>query len=297
MKKSVKITLIVAAVLVGLGLCIAVVGALMGGRISDLRNTYFDGKEWHHGAALDGRYTGGEIHVPAEENITALNIDWVAGDVKIIVTDGEEIVVTEHVDRGIPAEYALQLEADNTLRIRYCGDIWGIAIDMPTKDLTVCLPRTVAENLTAVDLSGVSADFAVDKLTVRESFSFDTTSGRLKTEALTATGAKADVSSVSGKIELDGSFREVKAGSTSGEIDLKLYNTPAVIEVNTVSGEVDVELPADTGFLLDYSTVSGELEYDFPLMMSKDGKYVCGDGACRIEVGTTSGSLSVERLG
>lgn len=294
MKKSVKITLIVAAVLVGLGLCIAVVGALMGGRISDLRNTYYDGREWHHGDALDGSYTGGEIRVPAE-GITALDIDWVAGDVKIMVTDGEEIVVTEHVDRGIPAEYALLLEADDTLRIRYSNDVWGI--DMPEKDLTVLLPRTVAENLTAVDLSGVSADFAVDRLTVRDAFSFDTTSGKLKTEVLTATGAKADVNSVSGDIELDGSFREVKAGSTSGEIDLKLCNGPAAVEVSTVSGEVDVELPAGTGFTLDYSTVSGELEYDFPLTKSKDGKYVCGDGACRIEVGTTSGSLSVERLG
>lgn len=294
MKKSVKITLIVAAVLVGLGLCIAVVGALMGGRISDLRNTYYDGREWHHGDALDGSYTGGEIRVPAED-ITALSIDWVAGDVKIMVTDGEEIVVTEHADRGIPAEYALLLEADNTLRIRYSNDVWGI--DMPEKDLTVLLPRTVAENLTAVDLSGVSADFAVDKLTVRESFSFDTTSGKLKTEVLTATGAKADVNSVSGDIELDGSFREVKAGSTSGEIDLMLRNAPAAVEVSTVSGEVDVELPAGTGFTLDYSTVSGELECDFPLTKSVDGKYVCGDGACRIEVGTTSGSLSVERLG
>ena len=294
MKKSVKITLIVAAVLVGLGLCIAVVGALMGGRISDLRNTYYDGREWHHGDALDGSYTGGEIRVPAED-ITALDIDWVAGDVKIMVTDGEEIVVTEHADHGIPEEYALQLEADNTLRIRYSNDVWGI--DMPEKDLTVLLPRTVAENLTAVDLSGVSADFAVGKLTVRDAFSFDTASGKLKTEALTATGAKADVNSVSGDIELDGSFREVKAGSTSGEIDLKLRNGPAAVEVSTVSGEVDVELPAGTGFTLDYSTVSGELEYDFPLTKSKDGKYVCGDGACRIEVGTTSGSLSVERLG
>ena len=294
MKKSVKITLIVAAVLVGLGLCIAVVGALMGGRISDLRNTYYDGREWHHGDALDGSYTGGEIRVPAED-ITALDIDWVAGDVKIMVTDGEEIVVTEHADRGIPAEYALLLEADNTLRIRYSNDVWGI--DMPEKDLTVLLPRTVAENLTAVDLSGVSADFAVGKLTVRDAFSFDTTSGKLKTEVLTATGAKADVNSVSGDIELDGSFREVKAGSTSGEIDLMLRNAPAAVEVSTVSGEVDVELPAGTGFTLDYSTVSGELEYDFPLTKSKDGKYVCGDGACRMEVGTTSGSLSVERLG
>ena len=294
MKKSVKITLIVAAVLVGLGLCIAVVGALMGGRISDLRNTYYDGREWHHGDALDGSYTGGEIRVPAED-ITALDIDWVAGDVKIMVTDGEEIVVTEHADRGIPAEYALLLEADNTLRIRYSNDVWGI--DMPEKDLTVLLPRTVAENLTAVDLSGVSADFAVDKLTVRESFSFDTTSGKLKTEVLTATGAKADVNSVSGDIELDGSFREVKAGSTSGEIDLMLRNAPAAVEVSTVSGEVDVELPAGTGFTLDYSTVSGELECDFPLTKSVDGKYVCGDGACRMEIGTTSGSLSVERLG
>ena len=294
MKKSVKITLIVAAVLVGLGLCIAVVGALMGGRISDLRNTYYDGREWHHGDALDGSYTGGEIRVPAED-ITALDIDWVAGDVKIMVTDGEEIVVTEHADRGIPAEYALLLEADNTLRIRYSNDVWGI--DMPEKDLTVLLPRTVAENLTAVDLSGVSANFAVGKLTVRDAFSFDTTSGKLEMQSMNAPQAKATVSSVSGKVELDGSFREVKAGSTSGEIDLMLRNAPAAVEVSTVSGEVDVELPAGTGFTLDYSTVSGELECDFPLTKSVDGKYVCGDGACRIEVGTTSGSLSVERLG
>ena len=294
MKKSVKITLIVAAVLVGLGLCIAVVGVLMGGRISDLRNTYYDGREWHHGDALDGSYTGGEIRVPAE-SITALSIDWVAGDVKIMVTDGEEIVVTEHVDRGIPEEYALCVEADNTLRIRYSNDVWGI--DMPEKDLTVLLPRTVAENLTAVDLSGVSADFAVGKLTVRDAFSFDTTSGKLEMQSMNAPQAKATVSSVSGKVELDGSFREVKAGSTSGEIELMLRNAPAAVEVSTVSGEVDVELPAGTGFTLDYSTVSGELECDFPLTQSVDGKYVCGDGACRMEIGTTSGSLSVERLG
>ena len=294
MKKSVKITLLVAAVLVGLGLCIAVVGVLMGGRISDLRNTYYDGREWHHGDALDGSYTGGEIRVPAED-ITALDIDWVAGDVKIMVTDGEEIVVTEHADRGIPAEYALLLEADNTLRIRYSNDVWGI--DMPEKDLTVLLPRTVAENLTAVDLSGVSADFAVGKLTVRDAFSFDTTSGKLEMQSMNAPQAKATVSSVSGNVELDGSFREVKAGSTSGEIDLMLRNAPAAVEVSTVSGEVDVELPAGTGFTLDYSTVSGELECDFPLTKSVDGKYVCGDGACRMEIGTTSGSLSVERLG
>ena len=294
MKKSVKITLLVAAVLVGLGLCIAVVGVLMGGRISDLRNTYYDGREWHHGDALDGSYTGGEIRVPAE-SITALSIDWVAGDVKIMVTDGEEIVVTEHADRGIPEEYALCVETDNTLRIRYSNDVWGI--DMPEKDLTVLLPRTVAENLTAVDLSGVSADFAVGKLTVRDAFSFDTTSGKLEMQSMNAPQAKATVSSVSGNVELDGSFREVKAGSTSGEIDLMLRNAPAAVEVSTVSGEVDVELPAGTGFTLDYSTVSGELECDFPLTKSVDGKYVCGDGACRIEVGTTSGSLSVERLG
>ena len=294
MKKSVKITLLVAAVLVGLGLCIAVVGVLMGGRISDLRNTYYDGREWHHGDALDGSYTGGEIRVPAE-SITALSIDWVAGDVKVVVADGEEIVVTEHVDRGIPEEYALCVEADNTLRIRYSNDVWGI--DMPEKDLTVLLPRTVAENLTAVDRSGVSAEFAGGKLTVRDAFSFDTTSGKLEMQSMNAPQAKATVSSVSGNVELDGSFREVKAGSTSGEIDLMLRNAPAAVEVSTVSGEVDAELPAGTGFTLDYSTVSGELECDFPLTKSVDGKYVCGDGACRMEIGTTSGSLSVERLG
>ena len=42
MKKSVKVTLIVAAVLVGLGLCLAVAGLAMGGRFSDLRNLHLD---------------------------------------------------------------------------------------------------------------------------------------------------------------------------------------------------------------------------------------------------------------
>lgn len=42
MKKSVKVTLIVAAALVGLGLCLAVAGLAMGGRFSDLRNLHLD---------------------------------------------------------------------------------------------------------------------------------------------------------------------------------------------------------------------------------------------------------------
>ena len=224
-------------------------------------------------------------------------------EMKMLIEEYEQLL-----QEADPARLALLAAADvlvdgpfllerRTLDMRFRGSDNQRGIDMPEKDLTVLLPRTVAENLTAVDLSGVSADFAVGKLTVRDAFSFDTTSGKLEMQSMNAPQAKATVSSVSGKVELDGSFREVKAGSTSGEIDLMLRNAPAAVEVSTVSGEVDVELPAGTGFTLDYSTVSGELEYDFPLTKSKDGKYVCGDGACRIEVGTTSGSLSVERLG
>ena len=42
MKKSVKVTLIVAAALVGLGLCLSAAGFAMGGRFSDLRSLRLD---------------------------------------------------------------------------------------------------------------------------------------------------------------------------------------------------------------------------------------------------------------
>ena len=55
---------------------------------------------------------------------------------------------------------------------------------------------------------------------------------------------------------------------------------------------MDLELPRNAGFTLDYSTVSGDLESDFPLTAGG----TCGDGSGSITIETTSGDLKIENL-
>ena len=139
-------------------------------------------------------------------------------------------------------------------------------------------------------MNSVSADFDVAALTVKESLIFDSVSGDLETDFITAD--RAEVNTVSGKIDLDGSFHQVTGGSTSGEVDLALRKCPDKIELTTVSGDVDLELPRNAGFTLDYSTVSGDLESDFPLTAGR----TYGDGSGSITIDTTSGDLKIENL-
>lgn len=302
MKRSVKITLIVAASLVGLGLCLSAVGFLMGGRLSDLRNMRFapaTGQWEQHSTPepTETPYTGSSYTLPEGTEITTLNIDWITGDVTVRVTDNEVVTVEESIGRSGGIAHPMTVASDNgTLQIRYAEREFLGLTDLPEKELTVCLPRTVAEHLTEVRFNSVSADFETDALTVGSSFLFDSTSGDLKTGRITADGADAELNTVSGEIQLDGSFRQVTGGSTSGEYELTLRRCPEKIDLSTVSGKVELELPRSAAFTLRYSTVSGELESDFT--MKRDGKrYICGDGGgCEITVSTTSGDLKAEPI-
>lgn len=299
MKKSVKITLIVAAALVGLGLCLSVAGFAMGGRFNELTNLHLDpatGKweQVNEAGNVVNDYTGSDYALPEGTDVTALDIDWISGEVEILVTSGNAVSLMERMDRGTSPAYAMVVsEQDGVLKVRYVEDEFLTLPNLPAKKLVVHLPREMAENLTEVRLNSVSADFDVDPLTVREKFAFSSVSGDLETDFITAEGVDAEVSTVSGKIDLDGSFRQVNGESTSGELDLKLRTCPEKVSLVTVSGKVDVELPRDAGFTLNYDTVSGDLECDFAAKRSGE-KLICGDGGCEISVSTTSGDLKIE---
>ena len=79
MKKSVKITLIVAAALVGLGLCLSAAGFAMGGRFSELKDLHLDpatGK-WEQQSTrepTENLYAGGD-YISDKTDITILDID------------------------------------------------------------------------------------------------------------------------------------------------------------------------------------------------------------------------------
>ena len=131
---------------------------------------------------------------------------------------------------------------------------------------------------------------------MREKFAFSSVSGDLKTDAITAENVNAEVSTVSGKIELDGSFLRVTGESTSGKIDVKLRNCPEKLNIVTVSGDVELELPDSTNFWLGYDTVSGEIDCEVPVQRDGEHYYRGLSMGCDISISTTSGDLKIERL-
>ena len=302
MKKSIKITLIVAAALVGLGLCLSAAGFAMGGRFNELTNLHLDpatGKweQVNEAGNVVNDYTGSDYALPEGTDITALDIDWVSGEVEILVTSGDAVSLMERVDRGTSPAYAMVVsEQDGVLKVRYVEDELLTLPNLPAKKLVVHLPREMAESLTEVSFSSVSADFDVDPLTVREKFAFSSVSGDLKTDAITAENVNAEVSTVSGKIELDGSFLRVTGESTSGKIEVKLRNCPEKLNIVTVSGDVELELPDSTNFWLGYDTVSGEIDCEVPVQRDGEHYYRGLSMGCDISISTTSGDLKIERL-
>ena len=61
--------------------------------------------------------------------------------------------------------------------------------------------------------------------------------------------------------------------------------------MDTVNGEVDLYLPLDAGFNLDFDSVSGSLYSDFNLYRDGDSRYGYGNGYTSIDVDTVNSDL------
>lgn len=136
-------------------------------------------------------------------------------------------------------------------------------------------------------LSSVSGDIFLSGSCGRTSLG--TTSGKISGE-LSASSLAA--STTSGDVALAGSLGETEVETTSGQVSLTLTAAPRELEVDTLSGDVELFLPENSGFTLDFDTVSGYLDCAFSLLHQK-GDYIAGDGAMELSVETTSGSLRI----
>ena len=69
---------------------------------------------------------------------------------------------------------------------------------------------------------------------------------------------------------------------------------PDQIKANSVSGSVTFQLPANGGFTADVDSLSGSVRGNLDMQKRGDGEYVYGNGDCRIEVDTVSGSVKFD---
>lgn len=175
--------------------------------------------------------------------------------------------------------------------IRWNGNVFdGSDINITVEDsssLTVWLPRSLAENgLDSIAVNVVSAEVDMCGINAKElaltSISGDcTVDGQFE---------NVTVSTTSGEVFFTGSFADGMFNTVSGELCITADAALRSFDANSVSGEVSLSIPANTGFKLKFDTSSGNLRSAF-VVTERGEKYICGDGSVAMKVDTVSGDF------
>ena len=219
--------------------------------------------------------------------VKKLHIEWVSGNVTLKTADQHNVTFRVDGDSALPFSYQL---SGNELDLRYPADnaLWKPA--WGSKNLTVTVPQSWYARETNID--AVSAVVEVDGLSTEE-LKLDTTSGPINASGLCCDQIVA--STVSGNVSLEGTAEELKLDTTSGRCQAELDERVREIELDSVSGELELILPESLGFEAEVDAVSGSFRSDIPTTASSKGVYTCGNGECGISVDTVSGSITIQK--
>lgn len=313
MTKASKTVLIIAVICIALSAALLFVAAILGG--AQLKNNILEGIEteifgFRVDISKDGVTVENENNMfensgdiisdgyetetvfNADEVITALDINWVSGDVSVEI-GGDVVKVHESSKKAINENEAMKCAVKNGVLIIDCYPerVISIGINDSLKNLIVTIPEYYVQRIDTISVSTVSADVNIGAFTMNE-LDIDTTSGKILLSGAYAN--KAELETVSGNIAASDNcrFDSFTAETTSGNIKLKPEMLPRETEIDTVSGEIEILTSEDTDFELKFETVSGELTLDYPAVKKGD-KYTVGNGEGEIDVDTTSGDLHI----
>ncbi len=251
-------------------------------------------------------YTAGNVTV--ESSVISIDIEWLSGQVDIVVGTGEFITVSEEYPEELPEDEKLHYFLDGgVLRIKYAKS--GVVdIKEKAKKLTVCVPEglalsnidvdsvSAAVNVGNVDtnnleIASVSGNITVSSLLSLDDLEIESVSGNVVLTLLEAD--KLAVETVSGGVSVNASYvKETSIDSTSGAVSFMTERPADDCDVDTVSGGVELYIPSDADFSFDFDTLSGNFESEFEFEKRGD-KYYSGNGINRYAVDTTSANVKI----
>lgn len=87
-------------------------------------------------------------------------------------------------------------------------------------------------------------------------------------------------SSVSGDVNIAGSTGSISCSTASGDILLETSLLPGAMNMNTKSGDIDVTMPDEGPFTVEFRSMSGEFTSEFfeGIMAGKHGRFKYGQG-------------------
>lgn len=245
-------------------------------------------------AAMSTLESGEKIRL-SPEDVTDIEIEWVAGSIVIQPADVEYIQISESDVSDAKDTMVYHLK-NGKLSIDFCEDydldsFMGISIhtNTLTKDLCILVPW--GWECATLEVDAASATLEVNDLTIRE-VEIDTASGACWFDMCTVD--QLDLDTASGDIQFVGNLNILDCDAASANVRAVLGNVPTRMDLDSMSGDLDVTLPVDAGFTAKIDAMSSEFTSDFPTTQV-NGNHVCGDGSCRISVNAMSGDVIIRQ--
>ena len=237
-----------------------------------------------HYANADKYLAGNQTY---QEEITALDIDWISGSVTLVedetitgvkveeVTDleKEEEWVHSYIDNG---KLMVKFFASNT----WCSKLFGY-----TKELTV----TYCPGLESINVDLTSGSLKAESITAKD-VKIDMTSGKASIDSITADNVDVDLTS--GEVEIKKiTAKEFGADLTSGTMTVGFTSIDKA-DFNLTSGKINLTIPED-GAIVKVSKTSGTVKSERECSVD-NGTYKFGTSSANIKVSMTSGKLLIK---
>ena len=238
----------------------------------------------------------------------------VRGPVDIQVGDNDVVAVTavRHLDPGDPDQTEIEIwqEEDGSViaKTRYHEGGWRLVGQrQPCKvDYIVHVPQACDVKVRCVSskasVEGLQGEF--DIKTVSGKMTLKDLSGRIKATSVsgaifgTQLSGVTKFESVSGKVHLAESDLPIVTGtSVSGNLVLETPLGEGPYRFKTVSGDMKLVLPVETGFTIGFKSMSGNFKTSLPATRSQRRGHnwqaeLCGGGP-DVHFSSVSGSFSV----
>ena len=229
---------------------------------------------------------GGEI--PARE-IREIEIEWAAGDITIQTADTDTITFQEITDNQ-DAEPMIYRQDGDKLTIEYQTPriFFGFGSSV-SKDLIITVPKDWYGHKLSVDAA--SADLFINGL-MADDVELNMASGDCHITDCDLVDLELDCAS--GEVHYVGTLKNMDCNTASGKVSAVFDNIPISIDFEGASADLELTLPADAGFTVDLDAISGHFNSEFETS-ERNGQYICGDGACKIDVDGVSGSVTIRR--
>lgn len=245
--------------------------------------------------------TPGQI-LPNEETLTLpadtirdIEIEWVSGDIVILAADVDAISISESDVTDEQYSMIFQTTGEK-LEIQFCeeGLMPGLGIRFTgdlNKDLYIEVPRDWEGR--SIEIDAASANLEMHNITVKE-MDFDGASGTGDFQNCHI--SDLDIDTASGDVYYQGTLDALDFDAASASFIGELQNTPSRIDMDSMSGKLDIALPEDCGFTLTMDGMSSSLASDFYGTSIKNGSHVYGDGRCRINVDGMDCDVTIRKL-